>query len=354
MKRTILTLLLLTMTLGLIITQTSCTEKSEPVSKTSYYLDTICKISIYDMANMSEENAEKVIDKAFALCSEYERLLSKTKEGSDIYNINHANGAAVKCDDRTIDLIKEGLAFAELSGGKFDITIGKVTDLWDFHGEDPKLPKEELLQETLSHVGYEQIKIDGNTVQLSDAEGEIDLGGIAKGYIADRLEESLRKNGVNSAVIDLGGNIVVIGNKEGEPFTVGIEKPYSDRTGLVGTLKVINSTVVTSGIYQRYIDVNGEKYHHILDVDTGYPVESDVAGVTIIASVGKSVNCDALSTICLLLGVEKGMELIESMDTIEAVFIDKEGNLFETSGLEGFAADVLTSVCKAANKASSI
>lgn len=314
---------------AIIISQSGCGSE-EPVSKTSYYLDTICQIDIY---SMDEEAANDAIQGAFKLCSEYEKLLSKTMEGSDIWNINHAEGKAVKVDDKTIEVIEKGIYYGDLSKGRFDITIGKVTDLWDFHAEEPKVPDAEDISDALSHVNYKAIAIDGNKVKLNDPDAQIDLGGIAKGYICDKVSEYLASQGVESGVVSLGGNIAAIGLKNGkDKWKIGIERPYSDRTEIVGLVEAEDMTVVTSGVYERCFEQDGKVYHHILDIDNGYPVENEVESVSIISALGKSVDCDGLSTICLALGVEEGKALIESIDGIEAVFIDSEDNITCTEG----------------------
>lgn len=314
---------------AIIISQTACGSE-EPVSKTSYYLDTICQIDIY---GMEEEDANKAIQGAFKLCSEYEKILSKTMEDSDIWNINHAEGKAVKVDERTIEVIEKGIYYGDLSKGKFDITIGKVTDLWDFHADEPKVPDADKIAEALTHVNYKGISIDGNKVTMSDPEAQIDLGGIAKGYICDKVSEYLVSQGVESGVVSLGGNITTIGLKNGkDKWKVGIERPYSDRTEIVGLVEAEDMTVVTSGVYERCFEENGRIYHHILDVNNGYPVDNEVESVSIISALGNSVDCDGLSTICLALGVEEGKALIESIDGVEAVFIDSDDNITCTEG----------------------
>jgi len=337
MKKILSLALIVSLTATMIITQTGCEKKVDPVTKTSYYFDTVCQITIYDMDGMSEETAGTAISKAFKLCSTYENLLSKTKEGTDIYKINHAGGQPVKCDPRTIEVIKKGIYYGDLSGGKFDITIGKVTDLWNFEAADPAVPAAADIKAALADVDYKQIKISGNTVTMSNPAGEIDLGGIAKGFIADKVCAYMEdKLGVTSAIVSLGGNVEVIGDKAGTPFSVGIEKPYSEMSSMVGSVELSNATAVTSGIYERYFKINGKIYHHILNVNTGYPVDSDIVGVTILAAKGKSVDCDGLSTICLILGVDKATKLIESIDGIEAVFIDKDNNITTTSGVDKY------------------
>ncbi len=319
---------------------TSCGKnRTQPVTKQSFYFDTVCQITIYDMDQMSEENAHKAIDQAFEQCSLYEQMLSKTIEGSDIWNVNHANGEPVVVQDDTMTLLQQGIHYGDLSNGRFDIMIGKAADLWDFKAEEPKLPDEEALAAAIQHVDYSKIVVDdtNNTVQLLDPEAEVDLGGIAKGYIADRVADMLEDANVTSAIISLGGNIECVGGKatvDGQSnFTIGIETPYSDMTQIVGAVPVNDGTVVTSGIYERYISVNGTEYHHILDPETGYSVNSDVVGVTIVGGRGKSSDCDALATTCLIYGSQDGLKLIESLDGFEAAFILRDESIVETSGM---------------------
>ena len=344
-------------------------QEEEPVTKESFYFDTICQITVYGLQKSgaaedaagsgqsaaAEEKststfssaAEDVITRAFSLCNEYEKLLSKTKEESDIWNINHANGEPVACDARTIEVIEKGISYGDLSDGKFDITVGKAEDLWDFHSDSPKVPEKNALSEAVRHVNYRNISVDQDegTVQLTDPEAEIDLGGIAKGYIADKVCEELRQEGVTSAIVSLGGNIECVGGKPDvtgftaeatvfSPFSIGIETPYSDRTKIVGASPLEDGTMVTSGVYERYFTENGKEYHHILNVKTGYPADSDVLGVTIQGREGTSADCDALSTICLILGSEEGSRLIEGMDGYEALFILRDDSVQKTEKME--------------------
>lgn len=322
------------LTAALIISQTGCSEKTEKVEKTSYYMDTICKITVYDMEDMSEEKAGAAIDEAFALCAEYEALISATVEGSDIYRINHAGGKKVDCDPRTVEIVKKALEYGDISGGKFDITVGKVTDLWDFHSEEHEVPSEAAVEEAMEGVDYRQVKVEGNSISLGDPRAEITLGGIGKGYVGDKAAEKLQELGVTDAIVNFGGNIIAIGDKGGDQFQIGVEKPFTDSGEIVGSVFVGDATVVTSGIYERGFEKDGKYYHHILDVETGWPADTDVAGVTLVGGLGHSADCDAMSTICLMLGVEEGVKFIESVDGVEAVFIDKDGGLTKTSGME--------------------
>ena len=327
------------LTAVIIIPQTGCGGK-EPVSGSEFCLDTSCEITIYDMEGMSEDKAAGIIDQAFAEIREYENMLSRTVEGSDVYRINHADGKSTEVSVETLDVIHTGLLMAELSGGKFDITVGALTDLWKFTSDNPSVPEDQEIRKALETVGYENITMNGNEVGLSDSETRIDLGGVAKGYIADKTGEYMEAQGVTKAIINLGGNITAIGEKEEDtPWTIGIERPYSDRSEIVGSIKVSDKTVVTSGIYERQFVEDGVRYHHVLDPQTGYPAETDLEAVTITAVKGNSGFCDSLSTACLILGKEKAHRLVLKLQDeypqmeIEAAFIDKNDNIAQTDGM---------------------
>ena len=253
--------------LTFIITQTGCMSNSQNeaanqgVSKTGFYLDTVCSVTIYGLrdddgrlAAMSKEELERecflIITDAFKVCAEYEKKLSKTIAGSDIDRINRSGGNPVTATDETIELVKKGIEFGELSEGAFDITVGKATDLWDFHKDSDggykggTIPSAESLKKAVSHVNYRNIEIEPNEIRLSDPDTEINLGGIAKGYIADKVAEYLESRGVVSAIVDLGGNIVALGGKssslvlsadddaaiigEQTEFKVGIQDPAAE------------------------------------------------------------------------------------------------------------------------------
>ena len=174
---------------------------------------------------------------------------------------------------------------------------------------------------------------------MGNRSGEINLGGVGKGYVGDKVAELLQKKGITSAVINFGGNIITIGDKDGEDFKIGITKPFSERDELIGSVAVKNATVVTSGTYERSFEIDGKTYHHILDVNTGYPVNTDVVSVSLVSSLGRSGDCDAMSTICLILGVKEGTAFIEKVDGVEAVFVDKDGKITKTSGMDSFTEE---------------
>ena len=382
-KRHLRHLLGVLLVITLIIAQTGCaanekTNDNQGISKTGFYLDTICTITIFGIedadgsfAAADEEEQQRqlyqLITDAFKLCDSYEKILSKTIKTSDIARVNAAGGKAVEVSDATIEVLRKGIEYGRLSNGTFDITIGKATDLWNFHdAEDAALaaedsgegeaaadeaapgeiPNAQVLAEAMRHVDYSKVEIDGNTVRLADPKMELDLGGIAKGYIADRVTAFLEEKGVRSAIVDLGGNIVALGGKAramldteaGETdFRIGIKDPQSESGALLGTLPASNLTVVTSGTYERYFIADGKKYHHILDSQTGYPTDTDVLSATIIAAKGRSVDCDGLSTTCLALGIENALALVNSIEGVEAILVDTNGKVHQTSEALNFA-----------------
>lgn len=291
-----------------------CNTKVYTATETFFIMDTVVTIS----ADCDGE----VIKEAFELCKYYDNLLSRTKECSDIYKINNSDDY-VTVDEETVQLIKKAIYYCDLSEGRFDITICPVSCLYDFKSNT--LPKEEDIKKALEKVDYKRIEIDKNRVRLKD--GELDLGAIAKGYITDKVTELLRSRGVKRATVNMGGNIYTFGDKKSD---IGIREPFGN--GVIATVNGSEGTYVTSGIYQRYIEKDGKIYHHIIDSKTGYGVENELSSVTVIGK--SSADADALSTSCMLLGLENGTALIESIKDTEAVFILKDNTIKVTSGLE--------------------
>lgn len=315
----------------LIIPQTGCGAK-EPVSQEFFALDTVCTITVY---GMSKNQAEEIITDAIELCSHYENLLSKTVEGSDVYRINNSGGAPVEVDEETIDVIEKGIELGELSDGKFDITIGAVSSLWDFKSEDPQVPDDADIKAAVKTVDYAQIEIEGNKVSLGIEGAQLDLGGIAKGYIADRVAQQMKDAGAEHAIINLGGNVVTIGSKaDGSSWRVGIERPYTDRTELIGAVECMEATVTTSGVYERCFVQDGVTYHHVLDPETGYPVETEKEAVTVKGPAGMSAESDALGTILLMMDQDECAEILEKYPDFQVAFIDVNDEIETVNDLE--------------------
>lgn len=323
----------------------------KPVSRTGFAFDTIVTITLY------HSDKENVLDHCLALCESYEALFSATKENSDLWKINHSNGQATAVSYETAVLIQAALQYCAQSQGALDLTLYPVSDEWDISGQMKQasladdytyyIPTEAALSELLAHVnyknvlltdengteiGYDTILSENTTyfVTLQDPQSAIDLGFIAKGYIADQLKTYLLSCGVESAIISLGGNILLVGTKpDGSPFNVGIQKPFGAVNEVLTTLQKSDISVVSSGCYERYFitDTTGNQkdrtiYHHILDTTTGYPVQNDLLGVTVLSD--SSMRGDALSTYCYILGLEKGLDYIRSLKDVEAVFVTKD------------------------------
>lgn len=298
----------------------SLSGKERNLTYTDTLFDTVISVQILDIAD------EELIKGCEDICKKYDTMFSRTNEESEIYKINHAKGEAVEVSDDTISIIKKGIYYSKMSNGAFDITIGAISTLWDFKSEEHKIPSKNKIRSAVSHVDYRDISIQDNTVQLGSSKMQIDVGALAKGYIADRLKDYLVENDVEHALINLGGNVLAVGSKaDGSDFNIGIQKPFDETGEPITSVKISDHSVVTTGIYQRYFEKKGVLYHHILDPNTGYPCENDLYSVTIITD--SSLTADALSTTCFLLGLDKGMNLINQLDNVDAIFITNDNEL---------------------------
>jgi len=317
--------------IALVFCLTGCKKEEYPVSDTDFLLNTVSTIDIY--AYDGEEEPAKLIDDCFNYIRELEKILSRTIPNSDIAMLNKVNGGTVKVSDETKEVLEKSIFYSGLTDGAFDVTIARVSSLWDFVSGEEIVPDAEVIEEAVKTVDYNNMKIDGNNVNLEN-DAAVDLGAIAKGYIADKAAEFLRDKGVTSAVINLGGNNIVIGKNGDRAFRIGIQKPTATTGEFSGVINVEDMSVVTSGAYQRFFVKDGVVYHHILDPETGYPAKSDIASVSIICE--SSADADALSTSCFILGKEKAIALMDSLDYACAVIIDNEGEITLTKGAEKY------------------
>ncbi len=261
--------------------------------------------------------------------------MSPELTGSDISKINENAGIRhVKVSDDTFFVIEKALQYSKLSDGQFDISIRPVITAWGIGSENEGIPNKDELAKLLGYVDYKNIEIDKDkkTVYLKDKNSAIDLGGIAKGYAADKVVSHLKENGMTTAILDFGGNIFMMGQKDAvTAWTVGIKDPFGHTGKPFCIVKVSDKTVVTSGIYERYFEKDGKIYHHILSKETGAPVDNGLASVSVIADA--SIDADALSTMLFTLGVEKGMEKINSIANTEAIFVNMDAEVFISDGL---------------------
>ena len=269
-----------------------------------------------------------------SLVKRYELLFSRTNPQSQLSRINNALGKAVVVDPELAQFITLALEYCKQSNGLFDITIGSVLRLWDFKGG--VVPNEQSITDALRDVDYQAVHVEGASVRLNNPKATIDLGGIAKGYIADKIIEMLSEHSVQSGLVNLGGNVMVLGEKpDGSAWNVGIRLPesslYQAGDEAFASLFVRDSSVVTSGIYERAFIDQERLYHHILDPNTGYPAQTDLLGATIVSK--KSLDGDGYSTTLIILGLERAIQFIEDRPGLEAVFVTTEGEVLATSAI---------------------
>lgn len=307
---------------------TNSNDDSKPLSKTEYFMGTVVTVTLYD------NKSEKIIDKAFEEVKKIEQLVSINMEGTELDEVNNNAGIKpVKVSDDTYNIIKKGLEYSSLTNGSFDITIGPLVKLWSIGLPEAKVTTLDEIKGTLKYINYKDVEVNDSekTVFLKNPGMIIDLGGIAKGYTADVIAQTLKDEGVKKAIIDLGGNIYALGEKaENTLWRIGIQNPDQTRGEIVGSINVKDKSIVTSGIYERFIEQDGVKYHHILSPESGYPYDNEIAGVTIISD--KSIDGDALSTSVFSMGITKGLEFINSQPDTEAIFITKDHKIYLTEG----------------------
>jgi len=318
--------------LFVIYTARSRNVAGETVEDERFLLNTLVSIRLYDSRN------KDILEEAFSLIECYENQLSRHIGSSEISRINAAGpGIPVSVSETTLGLLETALDYAGMSGGSFDPTVGPLVDLWRIGSDKPHLPDPGEISRVLPLVDFTAVTVDRITdsVSLNKPGMALDLGGISKGWIADRVGEFLIENGETHFIVNLGGNILVHGGRpEGKsgsrPFRIGMQNPFDSRGNYLGVFTLSEGSVVSSGIYERYFESGGKRYHHILSTVDGYPVENGLAGVTVLSE--KSIDGDALSTTLFTLGLEKGMKLAESLKGIEAAFVTKEGDVISTPG----------------------
>lgn len=318
----------------------ACNKSPEPISGQGFYFDTIISVTLYGAKN------QYAIDTCLKMAEDYEKLLSRTVANSDIATINAHPGESVSLDVQTVTLLQEALNYANKTNGFFDPTIGSVSEAWDTWFLDPNISAPhayplstedaDTIEFLTSKVDYTKIQIKDLNVTLNaskDDRIQIDLGGIAKGFIADQMKAYLESEGINEGFINLGGNVLTLGKKsDGRDYKVGIQKPFDRDGNAILSVSVSNMSVVTSGTYQRCFETNdGHVLHHILDPRTGYPVQNGLASVTVLTP--SSTDADALSTACFLMGEKEGLSFIEKEPDTEAIFIREDGSFAFSSGM---------------------
>jgi thiamine biosynthesis lipoprotein len=303
------------------------------MDRTEFVLGTVCSIRLLDGASKA------ALDAAFDRLFEIEATMSVNTPGTIVGGVNEAAGTqAVKVPQDVLEVTRRALYYAELTNRAFDPTIGPIVKLWNIGLDGERVPEHWEIEQALPLVDARAVRIDekASTIYLPTSGMLLDLGGIAKGYAADEVGRILARHGVKAAVVDLGGNVKVVGKKpDGSKWRIGVQNPSDSRGAYIGIASLgEGATVVTSGIYERFfIDTDGRSYHHIFDTRTGYPVEGDLFSVTVISTA--SMDADGLSTAFFALGLQKGMALAESQEGVEAIFIDSANRVYLSSGLPG-------------------
>lgn len=304
------------------------TNSSDRWIAQTFAMDTFIQATIYDTSLQTEEVAEIMQN-----VSRLESLFSATDPKSEVSAINASEGKTVVLSSDTLSILQTATVISSNTDGAFDVTAYPLVKAWGFTQSEYRVPDAEEIGSLLKLVGYERITLSENTVSIP-AEMEIDLGAIAKGYTGDVLVAALREKGTNSALLSLGGNIALVGNKpDGSLWKIGVRNPLNSSEN-VGYVQVADTNVITSGGYERYFeDEDGNVWWHIIDPKTGYPANSGLISVTVIGRNG--TQCDALSTALFVMGADKASVYLESQTDVEAILIRENGGLIITDGLDG-------------------
>lgn len=305
-----------------LLTGCSGAPAQEPETATFFAMDTAMDFTVYGDAAL--------LDEAETLIGSLEEQVSVTDEHSDIYAIDHTGSGSLS--GNAAELMEQALELCRRTGGALDISVYPIVRAWGFTTGSYQVPDEETIQSLLPLVDYTQIQYDAATGVVTLPEGmEIDLGSVAKGYAGQLAAQMLREHGVQSALLNLGGNVQTVGAKpDGSPWQIGIKDPQGEDAMMV--LSVEDQAVVTSGGYERYFEQDGQTYWHIMDPSTGHPADSGLISVTIVGDEG--VVCDGLSTALFVMGLEKAADLWAQSCDFEAVFVTASGEVYITEGLQ--------------------
>lgn len=277
------------------------------------------------------EPGEALASGVFRLIKQYEDLLTVNRASSQVMSINHAAGrGAVEVSRPVFELIRCAKAASLLPGSAFNLAIGPLVKRWKIGFKGDCVPPADEIEALLPHTRPQDVVLDdaASTVFLAQPGMEIDLGAIAKGYIADRVRDFLKREGVEQGLINLGGNVQTLGSPEGG-WSIGLKKPFAAAETLLGAIEVENKSVVTSGVYERFFEQDGRRYHHILDPRTGYPLDNELDSVTAISA--QSIDGDIWTTLLYGMGVEKGCRALSNRPDIEAIFVTKRREIVLSS-----------------------
>jgi thiamine biosynthesis lipoprotein len=321
--------------LSLIFFICGCGDKE--YSRVEFLMDTVWEVKVY---HRNKTEAEEAIDGAIKEIRRIEQKMSCFLPTSEVSRINNEAlregskssllvGGWIPVSDELFSLLTEAVRVSDLSEGSFDITVYPLMKIWKFKGEGIAPPDKKEIEKKKRLVNYKNMFIENGKIKFAKRGMGIDLGGIAKGYAVDAAIKVLKEKNIKSAMVDAGGEMYVLGRKQGKPWRIGIRHPRK-REGILGILDLEGKGISTSGDYERFFLFAGKRYHHILNPKTGYPADK-CQSVTIVAK--KATFADALSSGVFVLGPREGMDLIESLEGVEGVIVDNEGEVSVSSGL---------------------
>lgn len=316
---------------GFLVAPATSSAEIETIKQARFLMGTLVEITAQ---GKDPEKLNRAVKRAFAEVKRIEKMMSDREKGSELARINRNAGMkAVKVSQEILEIITKSIHFSRISQGAFDISWAALAELWDFDQERPVVPPKEKVAESIKLIDYQKIVVDreSSTVFLQVDGMRIGLGGIAKGYAVDRAIQALQQEGVKDAIVNAGGDLRVIGKKDGQPWRVGIQDPRG-RGKLLGVLEITDTSFATSGDYEKYFSEDGIRYHHLLNPKTGFPAQG-CRSVTVICA--SALEADALSTAVFVLGPEAGLKLIEELPGVEALIIDQEGRIIMSAGMEG-------------------
>jgi len=319
-----------------------CTKQDQMYKESRVLMDTFCTITV---VSPSKEKASAAIDAGYAEIGKLDNYLNNFSPDSAISAVSKSAGTGpVRVSGETLDLKKKTIGISADTGGVFDPAIAPVLKLWKFSGRpaDPSLPSVAAIKDALKLVDYRKIKITGESseIYLQDAGMELDLGGIAKGYAADRAVEAIKATGIKAALVAIAGDIRGYGlSTSGNAWKVGIQDPRPENVNsdkpwedIFASVYLKDRAISTAGDYQRYFIKDGKRYHHIIDPATGYPSDSGLISVSVIAPEG--YMADGIDTAILILGAEKGMKLLESKG-LDGVLVTADKKVIVTKNMTG-------------------
>ena len=316
--------------LALILLLGGCAQAPKEYDQQLFAMDTLMSLTAYG------EAGEQALTGAAARVAQLEQTFSVTREDSDIYAINHANGGWTRVSEDTFDLLRQALSMCAATEGALDITAYPAVRAWGFTTGEYRVPTQAERDALAEKIDYTAVELDEQTRSVRLPQGmELDLGAVAKGWTGDQLAALMDQAGVESAILRLGGNIQAVGAKpDGSPWRVGIQDPASEEGTNLAVLEVADRAVVTSGGYQRYFEQDGQTYWHIMDPDTAAPARSGLTSATIVGPRG--ADCDALSTALFVMGAEGAAQFWREHQDLgfEYVLVLEDGSIHITQGLE--------------------